>query len=299
MSTETWTWDGVSMSNYVGGSKIWDVRTWQGLDNIVGVNISGSSSGASSGTNGMFQLAQTHGEFWFPQFFTANTKLMTLHVTTNNMSTGAAGGSIDGMRQNLDQNLDYLTQLWQRRRNLANVVRNRSDGTSRLALVSVDSVIVPELVPITDYLVTVELTMPDPFWRDATDAALAIGIAPAFSGVVTGLAAATAPMQDLQFNITGPATNPRITDNESGSWCQYTGSVAAGKTLVMHNTNMTVDDGGSGWTPALSNMSHAGDSNWLTLNPSIPLGGVSVAFSASGTSGATALEIYGHKKYMR
>lgn len=297
MSTETWTWDGVAMSNYVNGNKIWDIRTWQGLDNIVGVNVSGTANGTSSGTNGMFQLAQTHGEFWFPQYFTANTKLMTLHVTTNNQSTGAYPTSIDNARQNFDQNLDSLTQLFQRRRNLATVLRNRSDGTVRQAMVSVDSVIVPTLVPITDALLTVELTMPDPFWKDTADSALASGIAPGFSGVVSGLAAATAPMQDLQFIVTGPITNPRITDNESGSWCQYTGTVGAGDTLTIVNSNMSVS--GTGFTPALINMTHAGDSNWLTLNPSVPLGGVSIAFSGSSTTGATALEIYGRRKYMR
>jgi hypothetical protein len=297
MSTETWTWDGVAMSNYVNGNKIWDIRTWQGLDNIVGVNVSGTANGSSSGTNGMFQLAQSHGEFWFPQYFTANTKLMTLHVTTNNQSTGAYPTSIDNARQNFDQNLDSLTVLFQRRRNLATVLRNRSDGTTRLAYVTVDSVIVPTLVPITDALLTVELTMPDPFWRDSTDSALASGIAPGFNGTVAGLNGATAPMQDLQFIVTGPITNPTITDNESGSWCQYTGTVPAGDTLTIVNSNMTVS--GTGFTPALVNMTHAGDANWLTLNPSVPFGGVSIQFAGSSTTGATALEIYGHKKYMR
>jgi hypothetical protein len=297
MSTETWTWDGVALSNYVAGNKIWDIRTWQGLDDIAGVNVSGSSGGATTGTNGMFQLAQSHGEFWFPQYFTAATKLLTMHVTTNNQSTGAYPTSVDNARQNFDLNLESLTQLFQRRRNLATVLRNRSDGTTRQALVTVDSVIVPTLVPVTDALITVEMTMPDPFWRDTSDTALASGIAPGFSGLVSGLAAATAPMQDLQFIVTGPVVNPRITDNESGSWCQYTGTVPASDTLTIVNSTMSVS--GTGFSPSLINMTHAGDSNWLTLNPSVPLGGVSVAFSGSSTTGATALEIYGRKKYMR
>lgn len=297
MATETWTYDGVALSNYVAGNKIWDLRTWQSLDNIVGVNVSGSG-GSSSGTNGMFQLAQTHGEFWYPQYFTAKTLLLTLHVTTNNQSTGASGTTVDTMRQNFDQNLDSLTQLFQRRRNLATVLRNRSDGTTRKGFCIVDSVVNPQLIPITDALLTVELTFPDPFWQDPTDTSLQT-VGAGFSGVLANLAAATAPMQDLQFNITGPVTNPIVTDNESGSWFQYNGTVAAGKTLVVHNSYMGIDDGGSGWSPALINMQHAGDSNWLTLNPSVPLGGVSITFGGSATTGATALLVYGHKKYMR
>lgn len=298
MASESWSFDGQPLSFYVGGNKIWDLRTWNGLDNVPGVNISGSGSGSSSGTNGMFQLAQSHGEFWYPQYYTATTKLLTMHVTSNNMSTGAPGASIDACRQNFDLNFDTLTRIFGRRRNLSTVLRSMSDGSVRKALVTVDAVNNPVLVPPTDALITVELTMPDSFWRDATDTTLQT-VAAAFSGVLTSFAAATAPMNDLQFNITGPVTNPRITDNESGSWVQYTGTVAAGKVLVLHNTNMGIDDGGSGWAPVLGNMVHAGDSNWLTLYPSVVNGGVSITFGGTATSGATALAIVGHKKYMR
>lgn len=298
MATETWTYDGVNLSNYVSGNMIWDIRTWNGLDNIPGINANGSASGASSGTNGMFQLAQMHGEFWYPQYFTAATRLLTMFVSDHNQSTGAAPTSIDQGRQNFDQNLESLSLLFQRRRNLATVLRNRSDGTTRKGFVSVASVIQPSLVPVTSALLTVELTFPDPFWWDSTDTILAT-LAAGFSGVVSGMAGCTAPVNDMQFNITGPVTNPRITDNESGSWVQYTGTVAAGKTLVIHNTNMSIDDGGSGWSPALINMSHAGDSNWLTLYPSQTGGGVNITFSGTSTTGATALALSGHRKYMR
>lgn len=296
MATETWTYDGVNLSNYASGFKLNDIRTWQGLDNIPGVNVSGSGTGSTSGTNGMFQLAQSHGEFWYPQYFTAATKLLTMHVSSN--SASGYPTSIDQARQNFDANLDALTLLFQRRRQLSSVVRTLSSGQQRLALVSVMSVIEPQLVPVADGLITVELTIPDGFWRDTTDSSLAT-LAAAFSGVVTGLAGATAPMNDLQFNITGPVTNPSVTDNESGSSFTYNGTVAAGKTLVVHNTNMGIDDGGSGWSPSLSSMSHAGDTNWLTLYPSQANGGVNITFGGSATSGATSLLIYGHKKYMR
>lgn len=299
MATETWTYDGFNLSNYVSGAKISDLRTWNGLDHIPGVNVSGNSTGSSSGTNGMFQLAQSHGEFWYPQYFTAATRLLTMHISSNNGSTGAAPTTVDQARQNFDANLDFLSLLFSRRRNLASLVRTLSSGQQRLGLVSVMGVIEPTLVPVTDAMITVEVTFPDPFWRDATDSTLASGIAPGFSGVVTGMAAGTAPINDMQFNITGPVTNPRITDNESGSWVQYTGTIAAGKTLVIHNVNMGIDDGGSGWTPALVNMVHSGDTNWLTLYPTYVHGGYNIAFSGSSTTGATALALNGHLKYMR
>lgn len=294
MSTETWTMDGVNLSNYISGAQINDIRTWQGLDNVPGVNVQGSSvGGGGSGTNGMYQLAQTHGEYWYPQYYTASTKLMTMYVSSNNPSTGAVPTSLDQARQFFDANLDALNLLFSRRRQLSSLTRLLSGGTTRLALVTVDSVMEPNLVPVTNAEITYELTIPDGFWRDSTDATLN-SIAPGTSVVCAG---ATAPMQDLQFVITGPITNPRITDNESGGWVQYNGTVPALDTLTIVNTTMNIS--GTGFTPALSNMQHSLHSNWLTLYPTVGNAGVSITFAGSGTTGATALAVFGHKKYLR
>lgn len=296
VTTETWTYDGFNLSNYVSGNTISEIRTWQGLDHVAGVNISGSSSGTSSGTNGMFQLNQTHGEFWYPQYYTAATRLLTMYVSSNNGSTGAIPTSVNQARLNFDANLDFLTLLFGRRRNLSSLVRTLSSGQQRLGLVTVDAVIEPQLVPIADGMITVELTFPDPFWRDASDTNLGT-VAAAFSGVFTGMANSTAPVNDAVFIITGPVTNPRITDNESGHWVQYTGTVPATDTLTITNTTMSIS--GTGFSPSLSNMSHSGDSNWLTLYPTYVHGGVNIAFTGTSTTGATQLEIFGHNKYMR
>lgn len=290
MATETWTVDGFPLSTVA-----YDIRTWNGLDNIPGVNVSGSGSGTSGGTNGFFQMAQSHGEFWYPQYYTASTKLLTMYVSSNDPNTGAAPTSVDQGRQNFDANLDTLSRLFARRRNLSSVVRNLSNGTSRLALCTVSSTIEPSLVPVTSGMITVELTVPDGFWRDAADTTLAT-LAAAFSGRVTALDTATAPMNDLEFDIVGPVTNPRITDNESGSWVQYTGAVSGGNTLKIFNKTMSIS--GVGFSPSLINMSHSGDSNWLTLYPTAP-NGVNITFGGSGTSGATSLSLVGHKKFMR
>lgn len=294
MASESWTVDGVGLTNLVSGVTVWDMRTWQGLDHIPGVNISGSGSGSSGGTNGMFQLAQTHGEYWYPQYYTAVTNLLTMYVSSNNPSTGAAPTSVDQGRQFFDQNLDTLSLLFSRRRNLSRVVRNLSSGASRLALCTIDSTIEPQLIPVTSAMITVELTIPDGFWRDTTDTTLLATFAPGTGNVLTG---ATAPMNDLEFDITGPITNPRVTDNESGNWFQYNGTVPGGDVLKVFNATMNIS--GTGFSPALSNMQHAGDSNWLTLYPTAANNGPNITFSGSATTGATNLAIVGHKKYLR
>lgn len=297
MSSETWVLDGYNLSNYVSGAVISEIRTWQGIDHIPGVNVSGNSTGVTSGTNGMFQLAQAHGEFWYPQYYTAATRLFTMHVSSNDSSTGNAPTTVDDARKFFDKNFDTISLLFSRRRNLSSLVRNMSNGTSRLGLVTVASVIEPQLIPITDAMITVELTFPDPFWRDAADTTLQSGIAPGFNGALTNMAAGTAPINDAVFTITGPVTNPRVTDNESGSWFQYNGTVPATDTLVVTNSTMGVS--GTGFAPSLANMQHSGDGNWLTLYPAYVRSGYSISFSGTSTTGATSLAISGHLKYMR
>jgi hypothetical protein len=138
-------------------------------------------------------------------------------------------------------------------------------------------------------LFTVELTLPDGFWRDPSDTTIVSGLGPGFSGTVSQFAAATAPINDLEFQISGPVTNPRVTDNESGSWFQYNGSISSGTTLHVYNTTMSIANG------AITNMAHGGDSNWLTLYPTAS-NGVNISYSGTGTG---TLAIYGHMKYVR
>ena len=47
----------------------------------------------------------------------------------------------------------------------------------------------------------------------------------------------------------------------------------------------------------LANMVHVGETNWVTLYPSI--NGVLLSFTASGTTGATKLDVVGKKAFLR
>lgn len=273
MPTESWVVDGVDLSTVA-----YDITSRDGMDTVpavVGSNVSAN---------------QAHGERWVRKFYAAARKTLIMWVSSKDRTTGLDGTNLDERRKNLDANIDYLTLLFGRRNKLLNVVRTLSDGTIRVAQAEVVASIDPVLVGLSHAKFSVELYIPEGFWRDQAASTL-LSSAPGSNLVVTGAAGATAPMQDLEYRITGPATNPKITDVESGSYFQYNGTVAAATTLYVHNSTMTVENG------TLANMVHVGETNWVTLYPSIS--GVLLSFTASGTTGATLLEVVGKKAFLR
>ncbi|MFE9742966.1 hypothetical protein [Streptomyces sp. NPDC006477] len=263
--------DGVNLS-----SLAYDITTRDGMDTVpavVGSNVSAS---------------QAHGERWIKKFYAPARKQLIMWVSSRDKDTGVEGATLDIKRQNLDENIDYLMLLFGRRTRLLDVRRTLSNGTIRQASAEVVAQIDPLMVGLSHAKFSVELNIPSGFWRDVASSTM-LTTAPGSNIVIA--AGATAPMVDLEFRITGPATNPRVTDVESGSYFQYNGTVSAGNTLAVKNSTMTITGG------TLSNMVHDGETNWVTLYPSI--NGTKLNFTASGTTGATELEVVGKKAYLR
>jgi len=275
VASEFWFVDGFNLSTVA-----YDIVTRDGLDGtpaVVGGNVS---------------YNQQHGERWVRKYFGPARKQLTIFVSSKDINTGFEGANLDAQRANLDENLDFLTRLFARRNKLLTVRRDMSDGTSRTASAEVVMTMDPVQIGIANAKMGVELYIPSGFWRDASSSTLADNIAPGTNIVLSNLANATAPMTDLTFNVTGPITNPRVTDVESGSWVQYNGAIGGGSTLSIINSSMTITGG------TLGNMTHAGEVNWLTLYPTAT-NGVRVSFSGSGTSGATKLQVVGKQAFLR
>lgn len=78
----------------------------------------------------------------------------------------------------------------------------------------------------------VGLIIPGVFWQDVTPTTWSspTGAAAIASHQIAPLDGATAPMEDLQFQVKGPITNPRLLDTKSGHTIQYTGTIANGQT---------------------------------------------------------------------
>ena len=275
MASEFWYVDGFNLSTVA-----YDIVTRDGLDStpvVVGENVA---------------YNQQHGERWVRKYFGPARKQLTLYVSSKSISTGFEGANLDEQRKNLDANIDFLTRLFSRRNKLLTVKRDLSDGTSRVAQAEVVMTMDPVTIGLSSARMGVELFIPSGFWRDENSSTLADNIAPGTNIVLSNLASASAPMTDLTFNVTGPITNPRVTDVESASWVQYNGAIGAGTTLSIVNSTMTITGG------TLANMTHAGEVNWLTLYPTAT-NGTRVTFAGSGTTGATKLQVVGKKAFIR
>jgi hypothetical protein len=143
---------------------------------------------------------------------------------------------------------------------------------------------------------SVEIQNLNAYWADVnhSTATLAPGerVMPAFDG-------ATAPLDDASLIITGPATNPRVSDYyKATAYVQYNGVVAEGQTLTLSGSEFTLT-GSGGLSPQLSDLQVVGMAGRIfRLTPNSTTGGYSAKFTASATSATTSLEITGRRKYL-
>lgn len=277
MATEAWTVDGRNLSAFA-----FDIQTWDGLDDVPG--LVGDNTG----------LPTRHGSLWVKKYFGPGHKTLSMIVSNRDPSTGVVPTALDQQRLNFDKNLDTIVRMMYRPRRLLDIRRTLSDGTVRQCFAEVVAGIAPETVGLNSGRMTFELEIPGGFWQDVSITTSALHAPGTYS--VTEFEAATAPMQDLNYKLTGPATNPKVLDVESGAWFRFNGVMAAGNTLEVNAASMTILPGG-GLVAALSQMEHQGDPRWLTLYPSMD--GAQIQFTATATTGATGLQVIGTRKYLR
>ena len=149
---------------------------------------------------------------------------------------------------------------------------------------------------------TVTMTLVDSFWSDvntttdSTDASATMPKPLALSDV------GTAPVDDSIITITGPITAPRVTCPASGSWIQYTGSVAAGQTLVIDTGAGTAKLNGN--TSVLSSVTHGGTARFMVIPPrNSSLTGdtgfqTNLTLTGTGASSATKFSVAYNRKHL-
>lgn len=141
--------------------------------------------------------------------------------------------------------------------------------------------------------VSVELQNLDAYWQDTTDRTATLLINATAATTFNG---ATAPLDDGVYTITGPITNPRITDVPKGSYTQYNGVVAAAQTLIIDAKNWTIS--GTGFTPvwsALDVVNMAG--RLLRLTPASTRT-YTPQLTGTATTTATSLKVVGRRKFL-
>lgn len=202
-------------------------------------------------------------------------------------------------------NLDALTKVFRPGDGMLEVVHTLPDGSSRRAMAEVTEMIDFSIegnsgnMPLGKF--SVALRIPSVFWEDTS--VLSIDLPVTQNGGVAMLDGTTAPIEDATFTIVGPATNPRVEALYNGAslqvpnWFQYSGTVAAGQTLVVNCATWSLS-GTGGFTPNFANFSHSGGSRWLTIVPG-PVGLTpSLKVTASATTGASKVNLSTRRKYL-
>lgn len=220
-----------------------------------------------------------------------------------------AQGKADTFRDNLDE----LVHLFGKRHALLEIQETVKAGVTRRAWAKVTDSIQPDLnTPGSSGMFTVGFTLPYAMWEDvaAQDWNGTLGAATGTVQEVTTLQDATERITDAILLVTGPITNPRITDQATGAYVELQAALAAGQFwrvnvgtwatrygagLGLGSADTTGTDGVAltrfGGTP---NQAH-----FLPLTPVRDTGErrVKVALSGTGITAATRLSVRARRKY--
>lgn len=220
-----------------------------------------------------------------------------------------AGGSRTTFRQNLDE----LLHLFGKRHALLEV-REQVDGigTERRTLAKVVDTIAPD---VSEHGGTgrfsVSLELPYGVWEDVAASDWNSGqVASGTAVEVTTLQGATERVADAVVLVTGPVTNPRVTDPVSGAWVQLNQALTGTQFWRVNmatwssrfGTGLTFGSADTTGTDGAGSTQFGGTRNqavFLPLTPARDTGArrVKVALSGTGITTATRIGVRARRKY--
>ena len=205
-------------------------------------------------------------------------------------------------RQQFFTNVDTLTRLFYPGSGMLEVLHTLPDGSIRRIWGEVTEAInfaVQGYNPLGKF--SVAMRCPFVFWEDQNNTS--VNLTPVWNGAISQFDGMTAPVEDAVITITGPCTSMKVESLYNGSslevpnWFQYAGALTAGQTLIVDLGKWTLT-GTGGLVVNYSYLTYAGGARWFTLVPS-PFGqGPGVKVTASGTSGATNINLTAKRKYL-
>lgn len=140
----------------------------------------------------------------------------------------------------------------------------------------------------------VSLVLADPFWYDFTQITQTIQ-ANGASASFSSFAGATAPMEKIRFQLTGPWNNPVLTFSD-GSWVAWDGNIPAGATVTFNSDTWGMTSSGVTTILAQLRRGGGGTGRWATIPPTSD----PIVVSLAGTSRTTAtqLQLQGRRAFM-
>ena len=152
---------------------------------------------------------------------------------------------------------------------------------------------------------SVAVRLPDPFWQDTSDVTYDSGAALAADSQLAfaEFDGATAPMDDLKFVVSGPATNPELVLLDTGATVRLSGTIASGTDWRVDSAIWeSVTGSGIGFTSsgtnAIASTVYAGSTRMFSLHPWRQTGHAVVEINGSGFGANTRLRVKGRRKYL-
>lgn len=234
---------------------------------------------------------------------------LSMYVRGANPTTGIIpANSIAQVRANLDELLFAFSKT-----HALLDVREDVDGAG-----TIHQAYCKTVVPITPKMQAgasgefeVLLTVPSVFWQDLTnpDWTSTPTLVSGNTYEVTTLQGGTAPIADSTILVTGPVTNPRVTDFGSNSYVQLNAALTAGQSWRINNATWATRYGaglglGSADTTGTDGSAvtqYGGAKNqFLRLTPTLVSGLRRVQLTVSGTgfTAATAVAVRARRKYL-
>lgn len=215
------------------------------------------------------------------------------------------GGAIARFRANLDE----LIHLFSRRWGLIDLRETVSAGVERQAWAKPVDTIQPEVRPGAQGSFAVALLIPGAFWQDVAAVDWTQnGPSAGTAYEVVPLRDSTAPVTDAVVLVTGPVTNPTITDVASGGSVTLNAAVPAGAQWRLNAGTWATRTGALGLGSAdVAGADAQATTRWtgfgarfLTLNASRDTGSrkVKIVVSGTGMTGATSISVRARRKFL-
>lgn len=173
--------------------------------------------------------------------------------------------TIAGQRQAFEDNMARLMRCFTRAHRLSTLRAAQPDGSIRRAFVEWNEWSDPDVsAGGTRAEFSIGYVVPAVWWEDETtrtQAATANATLPKTLDL-TSFTGMTGIIEDAVLTVTGPITNPRITDSETGGYVQFTGTVPTGQTWVVDVGAFTSSVAGAS---VLANTTHSGGYKFLVI----------------------------------
>lgn len=220
-------------------------------------------------------LPYRDGVRFVPKFY--NERIMTFGLAVMTENALDLETTMDSLRASLALRTQQILSY------------TREDASTRTALASVNSRMLVERHGSRNALMVIEFELTEPFFRLDTLSTTTITIdGSPKTGTVAN--AGTVEERNPTITLTGPLTNPVITNTTNGVSLTYTGAISAGDTVII------AQDASGQYTAAhsvsgnvIGNVTHAGDTALMVL----AIGNNSMSITSSvATTGTVKFEFY-------